>query len=187
MSSGRPLSEDSQSVTEPWEPGAASPPDFVRAYRWWRTHVDAGRLPSRSDFDPLDNRSLLGRIVFFDVVRDRRGVDFRYRLWGSEITALVGKDHTGRLHSEVVAPAAMPFGRRCFFWMMEHRLCQVARQRVPFESREFLDYERLGLPLSSDGSQVDQIMLVVHPWKPASGADGAGRLMSRLMQQSGKS
>lgn len=167
MSLGRPLSEDSPSVIEPWEPGAASPPDFVQAYRWWRARIDAGRLPSRSQFDPLDNRFLLGRIVFFDVIRDQRGVDFRYRLWGSEITTLVGRDHTGRLHSEVVAPEAMPFGRRCFFWMMEHRLCQVARQRVPFENREFLDYERLGLPLSSDGAEVDQIMLVVHPRKSA--------------------
>lgn len=180
MPNDHALSSDFEVVIAPWEPGGDSFPDFAQAYRWWRTHVDAGRLPSRSDFDPASNRSLLARIVLFDVVRDQRGVDFRYRLWGSEITTLVGKDYTGRLHGEVVAPEAMEFGRRCFFWMIEHRLCQVARQRVPFENREFLTYERLGLPLSSNGAEIDQIMLVVRPWKPVHGIDGTLRLMPHL-------
>jgi hypothetical protein len=167
MTSKLPLPEET-AVVEPWVPDGASPPNFVQAYRWWLRHVGRGLLPSRSDFDPVDNRSLLRWIVLFDVVRDERGIDFRYRLWGSEITTLVGRDYTGRLHGDVVSPKAREFGRRCFLWMMEHKLCQLARQRVPFENRDFLDYERLGLPLSSDGSQVDQIMLIVQPCKSAA-------------------
>ena len=159
------LKHQAETVIEPWEPGSGSPPNFVRAYRWWRTHVEAGRLPSRSDFDPVDHRSLLGWIVLFDVTRDGTDTDFRYRLWGSKITTLVGRDHTGRLHSEVVAPDAVAFGRRCFFWVMDHKQCQLVRQRVPFEGREFLSYDRLALPLSNGGAEVDQIMLIVHPSK----------------------
>ena len=159
------MNQQAETVIEPWEPSSESPPSFVHAYRWWRAHIDAGRLPSRSDFDPVDHRSLLGWIVLFDVVRRERDTDFRYRLWGSEITTLVGRDHTGRLHSEVVSPDAMAFGRRCFFWVMEHKLPQVVQQRVPFEGRKFLTYERLALPLSNCGAEVDRIMLVVHPPK----------------------
>ena len=82
------LKHQAETVIEPWEPSSGSPPSFVHAYRWWRTHT-AGRLPSRSDFHPVDHRSLLGRIVLFDVVRREQDTDFRYRLWGSDITTLV--------------------------------------------------------------------------------------------------
>jgi hypothetical protein len=174
------LKHQAETVIEPWEPGSGSSPSFVRAYRRWRTHSDAGRLPSRSDFDPADHQSLLGWIVLFDVVRREQDTDFRYRLWGSEITTLVGRDHTGRLHSEVVSSDAKAFGRRCFFWVMEHKLPQVVQQRVPFEGRKFLTYERLALPLSNGGAEVDQIMLVVYSPKSLIKSGSPFRLPSAL-------
>lgn len=50
--------------------------------------------------DPFDLRPVLGHVLLLDVLED--GLDYRYRLYGSEIARVAGFDMTGKRTSEMV-------------------------------------------------------------------------------------
>ncbi|MCR9255541.1 MAG: PAS domain-containing protein [Alphaproteobacteria bacterium] len=79
-------------------------PDLHEIYAYWRRPADAGRLPTRRDFDPvIEIPRQLHRLALIDVVRDP--FDLRYRLVGTLLVEIGGKDLTGRsLFDETYSP-----------------------------------------------------------------------------------
>jgi len=78
-------------------------PLLVELHRYWLNRRGERAIPRRSDIDPLDRelRPHLGYIVLTDVVEPER---FRFRLVGSTLTKIVGRDSTGKYLDEVYSP-----------------------------------------------------------------------------------
>lgn len=127
---------------------------------YWRGKCRDGRLPARTDIDPLDLRNLLGNINLIDVVRPAQGdgqLRFRYRLFGTEFIFYHGGDLTGQwlddipntvyreqligLYNHVVATGVTPM--LSYDYMLESR-----RHR----------FHAVILPLAGDGRVVDMIL-----------------------------
>lgn len=66
---------------------------------YWRRLGSAGRPPDRAAVDPADMRGLLPYTYMVDGLPG--GLDFRYRLIGTNIVAHTPRDNTGRLLSEL--------------------------------------------------------------------------------------
>ena len=65
---------------------------------WHAKRADAG-LPAWSDFDFFDFKGWHGRIAVQEIVTDP--FDLRCRLWGTELTEILGSDNTGKLFSDL--------------------------------------------------------------------------------------
>lgn len=125
------------------------------AYEYWARKTIDGRLPRRSDIRPDELRALLPYVFLVDVAQAPLG--FRFRLVGSAITTWAEKEYTG------LAVDARDYGadwKRVFDIYAGVVAAGQPRRDVykaPWVSREFLRYERVVAPLSSDGKTVDML------------------------------
>lgn len=128
-----------------------------RLHDFWQRQAAAGDLPNRDDFsfETLRQLDVLGRAFVVEPLEDGR--DWRYRLLGSEITWLFGRDVTNIPFSAHFEPAE---ARQCIAYSN-----QVARERRPvflvasFVSGGFKgQLETLSLPVWNRGR--DAIWLV---------------------------
>jgi hypothetical protein len=134
-------------------------PDFRRLYAYWHARCVGGRLPGRSDFDPLELAALLPRLYLVDVIRDDAGsLDFRFRLAGTEHFEINQFEITGRSIAEVFAPSRVAGIRAAYEEIVTTRRPSITRRATAAVSnREHILYDRLLLPLASDGTTVDMI------------------------------
>ncbi|MDF1735524.1 MAG: PAS domain-containing protein [Minwuia sp.] len=123
-----------------------------------RTSSD-GRIPHRQTFSPMDLVSILPSLAVVDVLQD--GTAFRYRLVGSQIVEIAGRNATwlmldgdlyGTERSRMIAPYR-----------------SVVRERAPVQTRSqvlFADTwhasDNLFVPFTTTGDAVDQIIVSVH-------------------------
>lgn len=136
-------------------------PIFREIFDYWRTKCSGDRLPSRKDIDPTDIGKVLGYIVLIEVLPGTPSPRFRYRLWGTRVTELYGKDYTGYMLDQVIAPASREKIRDVFEWVIENRTTHFWQVPVPAENRNFVSNRRLLLPLASDGRTVDMLLAVI--------------------------
>ncbi len=69
-----------------------STPQKVQLLRYWLSLKESG-LPDYQRFDPLDIHRLLGNLAVVDV--ERPALRFRFRLHGTRVAEIRGKDLTG--------------------------------------------------------------------------------------------
>lgn len=118
-------------------------------------------MPSRTDIDPLDLPWILGNLSLLEVHRpDGGGLRYRYRLMGSRVAQRLHYDLTGKWLEEMREPG---YRERLY-----ERYATIVSARVPMIERPNLivdgrihDYEILRLPLSSDGENVDMLVIAV--------------------------
>jgi hypothetical protein len=132
-------------------------PDLARVLAYWEGKRGERFAPSRADIDPADLVEVLPRIMLADVLREP--LDFRYRLSGTGIAGVHGKDQTGKRPRELTPLA---YGA-----LIHEHYCDAVRRREPLLHLVVLDtdersrsYARLLLPLSADGSAVTMLMTV---------------------------
>lgn len=133
-------------------------PVFAFAYDLWNRKRGGRSLPSRADFDPLELKPILARLMLIEVIADPP--DFRYRLAGTLARDLTGEELTGRRVLDLVPPQ---HGR-----LLWNSLCEMQVDRQPqyilldiiVASGEPLSYRVLRLPLGADGETVDMVMVV---------------------------
>lgn len=131
---------------------------------YWRTkHVD-GRLPRRADIDPAEIKAHLPMLFLIDVLENGRGSgerEFRYRLIGTELAVVNGRDSTGKTFTQVYGEDARQLAR------MDQVIGAVVDTQRPVliagemfwrPDRAFRPVEGLLLPLSSDGKTVDVLI-----------------------------
>jgi hypothetical protein len=129
---------------------------FLEFYEYW---LGKGRgagkaMPARADIDPLDIPALLANVFLIDVVpgNPRR---FRFRLVGTRITELEG-EMTNRFLDEFVPGAVGTAMARHYEEAVEGRI-SVRHETLHWRKREYVNYDVLLLPLSSDGQTVDML------------------------------
>ena len=76
-------------------PGDFSDPRLVRLLDYWWAGVTraGGGLPPMTEIDPLQLKFVLGWLMIIEPLEG--GADFKYRLFGTEITSIQRRDLTG--------------------------------------------------------------------------------------------
>ena len=125
--------------------------------RYWREKRGDRTMPRRVDIDPLDSglRPHLGFLVLTDVIEAAR---FRFRLIGSTLTAIVGRDSTGKYLDAVYSPVDYEHMIVAYRWVVTHRVPLRITGDLRHANRSWIDMESLDMPLSSDGRTVDMIL-----------------------------
>lgn len=131
----------------------------IREY--WNAKRGARAMPRRADIDPAELRLHLPFLSLFEVLHDAAGLDFRFRLIGTEIAGQLGRDNTGRTLREVLE-LADPELRQC---MLDACSAAVTQKRpVLYQGtlrevgKEFIIFQALRLPLSEDGEKVSMLL-----------------------------
>lgn len=132
-----------------------STPQKVRLLRYWLSLRDGG-LPDYRRFDPLDIANLLGNLAVVDV--EYPAMRFRFRLHGTRVAEIRGKDLTGLYIGD---PDVFPPDLNALYLESYRRVAESREpvfNIVPYElqRRSVGHYHRLLLPFTD-------------------GADGAGR------------
>ena len=134
-------------------------PQIRKLFEYWEILRGKRNCPSRSDFEPSAIPELLEFISLVDV--SSKTPRFVYRLMGTRVVHLLGKELTG----EAVGTGV----KRSELVSVIQRYESVADNMAPFYHRNFLqeefdDYtevERLMLPLSNDGKTVNIILIPI--------------------------
>ncbi len=124
-------------------------------YRYWRGKCREGAFPSRADIDPTEIPALLPHVILVDVVDDGR--DFRYRLLGTHIVASVGFEFTGQLVSEFMRDHEEEMRAQDYHRLVESREPRHVISHMIAFGGDYMRYERVLCPLSSNGEAIDMI------------------------------
>lgn len=136
--------------------------DHLAIYRYWSTKGAPGRLPARADIDPAALRGLLPRIALVDVLPQPDGLAFRFRLTGTELVQRGGQDPTGKRFDEIYRGDYLEQVQAVYREVADTGTPRLIHRVYPLvPEREYLRYDRLLLPLASDGLQVDMVLLLV--------------------------
>lgn len=107
----------------------------------------------------------LGRVLPHVLLFDVAGEPARYRIRvaGTWVVDFYGEEITGRAVDELRFGAEMPFILDKFHEARRAAEPTYAQHRFWLGRRRFLSYERLLLPLASDGRRVDMILGGIFP------------------------
>jgi hypothetical protein len=140
-------------------------PDLRQLHAYWRAKCRNGRLPSREDIEPGRLHKLLPRIFLVDVMRTAGSprLGFRFRLAGSEHFEINQTELTGLTFEEAFLPDRIEAIRSVYMEVVTTRKpLLTARTSPAVADRQHILYDRLLLPLASDGETVDMILGYVH-------------------------
>ena len=128
-------------------------------YGYWAERCRDGQLPSRADLDPTEIPSVLGSMLLLDVERSPSGdLRFRIRLFGSAHVEFNQADFTGQYIDEILSPGDVDAVLDVYREMVETGEPHFWQSHVRMAGREHRYYERLMLPLASDGKTVDMLV-----------------------------
>lgn len=99
------------------------------------------------DFDPVEVPAVLPYVYLLERIGDR----LRYRLSGEEVNRLFGTSHAGRFLDEVVPPDVYPIVAPFFLRVFDPTIC-VFKGRVVLPGRDYLEFERVLMPIFRNGS-----------------------------------
>lgn len=128
-------------------------------YAYWLAKRGSRIGPSRSAIRPEDLALLLPNLALADVIGDPPR--FRFRLFGSNLTQAYGEDLTGKFLDQIDLGSASLKTDVINFCAQIVRECRPQVVRVRFVKQtdgRYLEYERIGLPLSEDGKAVNMIL-----------------------------
>ena len=132
-------------------------PKLLQLYDYWCAIRGDREMPARRDLDPIDIPALMANIALLDVEYDP--LRFRYRLYGTTICAIGGRDQTGRYLDEPetsrIADIVCPANRT----LVETRRPHAMDAHYPLNSGRLGHFHRLALPFSEDGARVTMIMV----------------------------
>lgn len=136
-------------------------PILLQIYDNWNSLRKERHMPARTDFDPTQIPQHLPDIMLIDVLHEPRR--FRYRLIGTRVVAASAEDRTGQFFDDIAFFKDNPS-------VVKH-YDSVVDNAAPFLSLEpFVNHSngmsykarRLLLPLSSDGTTVDMVLVYFH-------------------------
>jgi hypothetical protein len=131
-------------------------PGLQRLYEDWQRWRGAREFPSRSDFDPLDLKYILGNISVTDVFYGP--VRFQYRIHASGCSGRLGFDLTGKNLDALPHPTYQAFIREHFLETIVNRAPSIKRRDRVLGNNEHWFLEAIVLPFSSDGQTIDMLM-----------------------------
>jgi hypothetical protein len=136
-------------------------------------------MPSRADLDPTDIPALMPQVFMIDVRGDGR--DLIYRLFGTGLVMLFGRELTGQRVGEGLLTHAAEEARARYRGIVRDRRPFYHQARLRERRNDFTDVERLILPLSPDDVRVDMVIGMVMPmrWSARPAAAPVPRISAR--------
>lgn len=132
-------------------------PRLRQLYAYWDDKRGDRPAPSKAEIDPVDIPHLLGHIFIYDVEQSPR--DYVMRLFGTALTELFGRDVTGNRFAEIFPEEINDPTIREEYDAVVDRWTPIAACRdARWSQKEHIRYERLLMPLSSDGRVVDRLL-----------------------------
>ena len=132
---------------------------LTRMLGYWRSLATEGGFPTRGAIDPLSIPELLPYILLLDVENQ----DFRFRLVGEVVNTRYGGQIKGRSLTELLEGDILAETLDEHFRCISSIAPVFTRNTVyTIDSDDMKLYQRLILPLSDDGAQVQAIAGVMH-------------------------
>lgn len=141
-------------IVAPQEHGVAEHSGIVALRSYWR-RIGNGALPCRADLDPADITRILGNVVLVDV--ERSPIRFRMRLCGTIVDRLFGRDFTGCYLDELTAEYFERDVLPDYADVVTTHRPHFLQRTVALGDGVWLAYQRLLLPLSDNGTDVDML------------------------------
>jgi hypothetical protein len=136
--------------------------EHKKIFDYWRMIAPPGILPGRQHIDPLEiPADLLPWIALVDVISDSEKRRFRFRLVGTGNVSRYGRDPTGKWFEETYPGQILDRQTTAYDEVATSKQPQLSHNSLPVAGQEFLTYQRLLLPLASDGNTVDMIMALI--------------------------
>ena len=134
---------------------------------YWASAKGDRIAPPRSAIYPEEiDIALLPNIALLDVVGDPPR--FRFRLFGTGLVMSYGEDVTGRYVDEIDLSSISPDILSHFTAVVRECRPQTVRTTLWKRADErYIEYERIGLPLSDNGTRVNMILCgfaVIRTW-----------------------
>lgn len=140
------------------------PPALQRLLGLWHATRDDDGTPWLARFDPKQLDTEVRQIALVDV---SAGVaDARYRLVGSALSRLYGRDLTGKLVRECYSGSVLREVQEAYARVVAERWPLYSTREFQLFGRSF-GYRRLLLPLSRTGEEVSHVVLGLYPASPA--------------------
>ena len=133
-------------------------PELRALYEYWLSKCADGTAPTRADLDPLDIPHLLRFIYLVDVEREGGKPRYRFRLIGTYVVHISGRDSTGMyLDSPDYGPersSIIP----SYSDVVSHKRPRYDQRYVPNCKEGYQHYGRLVLPLVGADGQVNMLL-----------------------------
>jgi hypothetical protein len=136
--------------------GVTDDANLKRLHRYWTERRGVRPFPSRAEIDPVEFGFALGRVSLIDVAR--RPQRFRYRLVSTQMTKHLGYEMTGRFLDELPETDVRAYAERFYAETVLRALPLYQREETVLDGRRW-SHQALSLPLSSDGSAIDMLMV----------------------------
>ncbi|HEX6978863.1 MAG TPA: PAS domain-containing protein [Alphaproteobacteria bacterium] len=127
--------------------------------------LQAGRnFPRPRDFDILACRAYAGWIHLLDVINDPER-DYVFVIHASRIADLTGHDHQGRRVSAIADAARRDHLREVLDRVLANRMPEFTRDCTRGATRFGTSraFDRLVWPMSTDGSDIDRLLVCIRP------------------------
>ena len=137
-------------------------PSTAAFYRYWDGKRRGRAMPARADIDPLEMKDWLKGTALVDVTRDPsapNGYALRYRLVGTRPTLLRGQNVTGMRVDIAYFGASLEAALENYRLVIEGKTPVYDWDRTPSADGFAREGETLLLPLSSDGENVDMVLV----------------------------
>lgn len=123
---------------------------------YWLSRRNGKIMPARRDIDPLDIPRLLPHVALTDVCYDP--LRFRFRLIGTGIVAMAGRDATGKWLDQALYGNKLDQMLWGFRTCVEEKSPVAIREAVLFVDREWVVVEVLFLPLGEADGVVNMVL-----------------------------
>jgi len=120
-----------------------------------RARVAPAGIPPSTMLDPTDLVFILGWLMILEPIA--AGQDFRYRLYGSKIASITGRDYTGRKVSDSV-PDFASWAVRVYRSILE-KPQPVLTRHTSHRVVQMDQWERLILPFAGADGSVDRLLV----------------------------
>ena len=131
----------------------------LQLYEYWVGKKNGRNCPSRADIDQLDIPRLFPNMTLIDVLPE--APRFVFRLVGTQVVWMFKDDVTGQAVGVGLKPAEREEVLRRHAFVADNCRPLFHRRRLQREKNDYTMVERLMLPLSANGSDVDMIMVLV--------------------------
>lgn len=114
-------------------------------------------MPSRADIDPIEMKEWLPGLIIVDVHRDP--LRLIYRLVGTRMVELRGRDVTGEAVEDAFIGASLADVMENYRLVIEEKKLVYDWDPLPSPDGLLREPEGVMLPLSSDGTTVDKVII----------------------------
>ena len=137
-------------------------PEHRALFSQWKENRRGSDVPLRSTFDPLAFHRYMPRMAIIERTGSAGNETFRYRLAGTEIAQRAGRDPTGKSFEDLYQGTYLETAKQTYLEIAEARQCHFSQRVFPIgDGGSALRYDRIILPYSSDGTAVDQFILLI--------------------------